>query len=32
MTFIEEEIFHDKGRNMIVYQKVVSILLVGSPD
>jgi hypothetical protein len=29
MAFIEEELFHDKRANLIVYEKLTSILLHG---
>jgi hypothetical protein len=32
MGFIEEERFHEKRRNLTVYERHLSILLAGSPD
>jgi hypothetical protein len=32
MAFIEGELFHDKRRNLTVYEKLISILLAGSHD
>jgi hypothetical protein len=32
MAFIEWELFHDKRRNLTVYEKLMSILLAYNPD